>query len=237
MKQFRGWLATGVVALTAGLVTQPAQAATFFFNNTPYQSIADIPAGFYAGGAPTLLEDFEDGTLDASLQASVSGGVLISGFIIGTRSGAFVGLQDSVDGDDGAVDGARTTGNNAFSGAGSAGISFRFTGQTLPTAFGIVWTDGGGAVTFSATAGDGSSLGSITRSGFADTSVSGSVLEDRFFGVTSADGIRSIFISNSSGGIEVDHVQYGAMAPIPLPAAGWLMLTGLAGLFARRRRG
>ncbi len=37
--------------------------------------------------------------------------------------------------------------------------------------------------------------------------------------------------------IELDHIQYGAMAaPVPVPAAGWLMLTGLVGLAARRRR-
>jgi hypothetical protein len=237
MGKLKRRLATGAVALGVGVVTQPARAATFFFTDTPYQSAADIPAGFYAGGAPTLLEDFEDGSLDPSLRARIGGGILLSGFIIGSRSGTFVGLQDSVDGDDGTVDGVRTSGNSVFSGNGAAGIEFIFQGATLPTAFGVVWTDGVGAVTFSATAGDGSTLGSITRSGFADDFANGTVLEDRFFGLTSASGIKSIFIANSSGGIEVDHVQYGTMAaPVPLPAASWLMLTGLAGLVVRRRR-
>jgi hypothetical protein len=120
-------------------------------------------------------------------------------------------------------------------------VRFTFLGAVFPTAFGLVWTDGGGSVTFSAVAADGSSLGSITRSGFPDNSFAGTVFEDRFFGVTSPGGIRSIFVSNSSGGIEIDHVQYGdallaAPTPVPVPAAGWLMLTGIAGLLALRRR-
>jgi len=45
-------------------------------------------------------------------------------------------------------------------------------------------------------------------------------------------------IGNEGVGIEVDHVQYGRMpVPVPLPAAGCLMLAGLAGLIASRRRG
>jgi hypothetical protein len=216
------------LAITAAMLAQPAAAATFFFTDTAYRSAADVPAGFYAGGAPTLLEDFEDGSLDASLSAS-------AGSVIGTVNGSFVGLQDSVDGDDGVVDGKISRGNDWFSGAGSVGVTFTFNGAVLPTAFGLVWTDGGGPVTFRATAGDGTLLGNLTRSGFADNSNSSTTLEDRFFGVNSPGGIKSIFISNERGGIEVDHVQYGA-APVPLPAAGWLMLTGLAGLAARRRR-
>ena len=58
--------------------------------------------------------------------------------------------------------------------------------------------------------------------------------EDRFFGVQFAGGIRSITISNSAGGIEVDHIQYGAMAPVPEPGSWALMAAGL-GLLARRR--
>jgi hypothetical protein len=217
------------LALGAGTLPQAASAATFFFTGTPYRSAADIPSGFYATGTPSLLENFESGTLHSSLQAS-------RGSVIGFAN--FGSQVDSVDGDDGLVNGTISTGRSWFADPGSTGVRFTFLGTVLPTAFGLVWTDGGGAVTFSAVAADGSSLGSITRSGFPDNSFFGTVFEDRFFGVTSPGGIRSIFVSNSSGGIEIDHVQYGdALLAVPVPAAGWLMLTGIAGLLAFRRRG
>ena len=54
----------------------------------------------------------------------------------------------------------------------------------------------------------------------------------------SAGGIRSIFISNSAGGIEVDHIQYGDMfVPVPEPETWVLLAAGLATLgFAARRK-
>ncbi len=62
----------------------------------------------------------------------------------------------------------------------------------------------------------------------ADGSISGETAEDRFFGVTNPGGISSIRISNTAGGIEVDHLQYGVYAgaapppppppPPPVPA-------------------
>ena len=57
--------ATGlcVVLSLAGLL--PASAApVFFYVDTPYLSMADIPVGLYAGGSPLFVEDFEDGTID-----------------------------------------------------------------------------------------------------------------------------------------------------------------------------
>lgn len=221
MRNFKQLAAACGLALAAQ--SAHAAAATFFFTNTPYRSAANIPAGFYAGGAPDLLENFEDGSLHASLSAS-------AGSVIGHLNGQ----GDSVDADDGRVDGRASSGRSWLS---ASGVTFTFTGARLPTAFGIVWTDGSGAVTFSASAGDGSVLGTLIGSGFADASFIGAVDEDRFFGVTYAGGIRSISISNAGGGLELDHVQYGTMAtPVPLPAAGWLMLTGLIGLAARRCR-
>lgn len=220
--------AATIATIGCGLAAQPASAsATFFFNDTPYLSAADIPAGFYLGGAPVLLDTLEDGALDASLSAS-------SGSIIGP--GQFDGLRDSVDGDDGAIDGSGLAGSSWFSGSG--GVTFTFTGAALPTAFALVWTDSTSPVTFSAMDGDGNDLGSISRADFADGDFGGGTAEDRFFGVTFAGGIKSISISNPGGGIELDHIQYGEMAPavVPLPAAGWLMLGAGAALAARRRR-
>ncbi|MFY8086023.1 MAG: PEP-CTERM sorting domain-containing protein [Rubrivivax sp.] len=223
-------------SLGAGLallaVTSASLAAEpVFFGPSAYLSPADIPAGFYQGGSPTHLETFEDGSLDASLQG-------IGGSII---SVSFGGIRDSVDSDDGQVDGTcgpQTAGRCAsWFGNGVPGVGFSFVGSgALPTAFGLVWTDGFGTITFSAKGADGQSLGSFSFNGIPDGSAAGTTAEDRFFGLQFAGGIQSIHISNSSGGIEVDHIQYGQMAPVPEPAAWALMAAGLLGIAGLRRR-
>ena len=169
------------------------------------------------------LENFEDGLLN------VPGVVASTGSPIGPG-----GLTDSVDGDDGAVDGSGTNGHSFFSIGGSAGISFTFSAAALgalPTHAGIVWTDGVGTITFEAFDQNNVSLGTTTGN-HADGSVSGTTAEDRFYGWVNSGGISKISIKNSGGGIEVDHLQYGASA-VPEPAT---MLVGLAGLVALARR-
>lgn len=118
-------------------------------------------------------------------------------------------------------------------------MQFTYTGSDLPTAFGLVWTDGGGSITFEAFDGSDTLLLSQTFSGIPDGSFGGGTAEDRFFGLTFDGGIKSILISNSAGGIEVDHVQYGTMfaAPIPEPDTWALLIAGLGliGVAVRRR--
>lgn len=219
-------------ALATGGAPATAATAVFVHPTTPYLSSADIPAGFYFGAAPALLDTLEDRSLDASLTGT-HGALLDVGF---------GGARDSVDADDGLIDGncgPQTAGRcvSWFNGNGAQGVTFTFVGSgALPTAFGLVWTDGGGTITFSAIGAEGQSLGSVSASGFADNSFGGTTGEDRFFGVQFAGGIRSITITNSSGGIEVDHLQYGAMAPVPEPGSWALMAAGLAGMAGWKRR-
>jgi PEP-CTERM motif len=203
--------------VAAGLLASnltAAHAAATFFGPTPYLSVADIPAGFYGGGVPTLLDNLEDGALDASISAS-------NGSVIGP--GSFNGFRDSVDADDGSINGTGT-GRSWFSSA----VTFTYAGSgPLPTAFGLVWTDGSGKITFSAKDGAGQSLGSQTFSGIPDNNFAGGTAEDRFFGVQFAGGVKSITIA-AGGQIEVDHIQYGQMAPVPEPESWAMLLAGLA---------
>ena len=219
---------TALFALTAFIGTS-AMAAPVLFGPSSYLSDADIPAGFYQGGAPAFLDNFEDGP-------GIGGGLTASaGSRIGV--GVFDGIRDSVDGDDGAIDGSGVTGSSWFNGAGV--VQFTYTGSDLPTAFGLVWTDGGGSITFEAFDGSDTLLLSQTFTGIPDGSFAGGTAEDRFFGLTFDGGIKSIFITNSAGCIEVDHVQYGTMfaAPVPEPETWALLIAGLGliGVAVRRR--
>ena len=162
-----------------------AYAIAILVGPTPYLSEADIPAGFYAGGSPTALENFEDGSLDFGITVIPSPGV--SEGIIGPCFGC-----DSVDGDDGAIDGFGTAGHSYFDFQGATGLTFTF--PSLVTAAGIVWTDGAGITTFEAFGPGMVSLGTIAAA-IADSSTRGTTGEDHFFGVQDLDGISAIKLS------------------------------------------
>jgi hypothetical protein len=190
--------AFGVMVVAALLLAAPAQAGTSpYLGPIPYLSAADSPFDL---GAGFCLEDFEDGVFDVP-GASGNGTVLGPG-----------GLTDSVDADDGTIDGFGTSGHSYFGGSGPTGITITFDpvalGGSLPTAAGMVWTDGNGTISFEAFDADGVSLGVYGPFDHADASNSGTTGEDRFYGVTNAGGISAIKLTNTSGGIEVDHVQY-----------------------------
>jgi PEP-CTERM motif len=105
---------------------------------------------------------------------------------------------------------------------------------SLPTHAGMVWTDGAGTTRFEAFDALNNSLGIIGPVAIADGSFNGETAEDRFFGWTNVGGISSILMSNTSGGIEVDHLQYGLAgartAPVPEPTSFLLLTSGLVGL-------
>lgn len=178
---------------------------TILFGPTSYLQQADTPADFYCNlcaECEHVLEDFEDGTLDSRFTVTAT-----DGMIIGPAFGTGVsGLTDSVDGDDGAVDGV---GNEAWS-FFSPGNSVTITFDEPVKSAGVVWTDGdiGTMTTFEAFAADGTSLGSVGPVSLSDNSFQGTTAEDAFFGAMNLDGIAYITLTNAGGtGIEIDHMQ------------------------------
>jgi hypothetical protein len=217
-----------LMAVAVLLVAAPTSAASLL-GPTPYLSFADGPfAGL--GLANFQLETFEDNLLNTPGVSANFGAPFPPG-----------GITDSVDADDGSVDGSGTGGHSFFSGSGATGIIFTFDaaalGGSLPTNAGIVWTDGSGTTLFEAFGPGLVSLGTVGPVAIADGTFGGTTAEDRFFGVSDPGGILAIKISNTAGGIEVDHLQYGnAAAVVPLPGAVWLLGSGLLGLVGWRRR-
>ncbi|MBB5208378.1 hypothetical protein [Chiayiivirga flava] len=192
----RSTAATFALLAPALLAPCPALAAdAVFFGPTPYLSAADTPDGFASGAM--AIEDFEDGSVDSRLVRSTSSI---------TPPG---GITDSVDADDGAIDGSGNGGTSLF----GASIRIGFT-EPLPSAAGMVWTDGAAAdVTFEAFGPDGQSLGSVGPVPLGDGSISGTTAEDRFFGARHAGGISAIAFT-SAAVMEIDHVQYDAAGAV-----------------------
>lgn len=216
----------GVALLVAG----PAIAQTTYYGPLPYTSSADVPAGMYAG-SPTFIEDFEDGTLDGGI---LSTPMLMAG---GARLGSSFGEAgiDSVDADDGLINGASSDGGGNFGESWWVPMgSVRYTFTTPVTAAGVVWTDGDGDLSFEAFGPGGVSLGVHGPfSGIPDGNFLGGTAEDTFFGVTDPGGIVEIVLSSSVLlGLESDHVQYGVAAapaaPIPTASEWALALLALA---------
>jgi hypothetical protein len=153
------------------------------------------------------LEDFEDHLLDTP-------GLRSQGQLSSSFSAAVI---DSVDGDDGNPDDNRCLKADGICDAwwGPGTLTFSFDLETLgalPTHVGGVWTDGLGQVSFEVFGPDGASIykvGPLSEPGFPDDTTSSSTGEDRFFGAYAPAGISAFTISNTQGGVEMDHVQYG----------------------------
>lgn len=130
-------------------------------------------------------------------------------------------FTDSVDEDDGAIDGlGQTVGDRGQSVWGRTFLKFTFDPAVLgqfPTHAGVVWTDGSpGLTTFEAWDQNGNSLGTIVAY-LDDGSNLGTTIDDHFFGATNPGGVSAIQLTNDAGGIEIDHLQYGVAAGSPIP--------------------
>ena len=198
---------------------------------TPYLSFADSP---FSGMTFSYfhLEDFEDHSLNTPGvvgNGGVTGSVGFSGTII-----------DSVFADGSCPQASAPNPCDSYFG-GNGTLSFTFSLAalgSLPTHAGLVWTDGIDPVTFTVF-GPSGLLGSFVASGFDDNDFFGGTSEDRFFGWTDPGGILSMTITGTGGGIEIDHLQYGALSgtqAVPEPASLLLLGSGALGLVARARR-
>jgi hypothetical protein len=238
MHALKTFSAIAVATALSGTAHAVAVAGPTFYGPTPYLQESDSP---FTGTAFTYFhrETFESGAL------STPGVTASAGFATAPST-----FSDSVDADDGAIDGFGTAGRAWYSGNVASSMSFTFSSTvlgTLPTHAGIVWTDVGnvlagsnfsGGVTFEAFDANGTSLGSIGPSTLGELGATGETAEDRFFGVYNPGGVSRITISmNNSVDWEVDHLQYGSTPPIPEPETYALMLAGLGlvGWAARRR--
>ncbi len=223
----------GTTAFAGHVLIGPAPGPT-----TAYLSFADSPFfGIDFSSGYFHLEDFEDAALNTPGVTGSPGGP--TSVVFGPA------IHDSVDADDGVIDGSGLAGDSWFSSSGAGGVTFTFSAAilgALPTHAGVVWTDGAGSITFEAFDALGFSLGTVSAS-HATAGNAGQTDEDRFYGVIDLGGISAIKLSNSGGGIELDHVQYGkqgvAGGPpgvIPEPATVLLLASGLVALRCRKRR-
>lgn len=232
-------LVAAATLLASGVSLQAHAATATFIVSSPYASFADSPFASIGAANPLFfLEDFEDGALN-------SPGVSATASIVTPAGGA---TTDSVDGDDGALDGNGNGGRSLY--ANSTSITFTFDANVLgylPTHVGIVWTDvgenllpmpfGKDDVLVRAFDANGNSLGFAGADALGDGSINGGTGEDTFLGAIFSGGISKLTIVSLGGTIdwEVDHLQYGVQ-PIPVPGAALLFGSALAGLAGLRRR-
>ncbi len=195
--------------------------------DTPYLQFSDSPF-FGLSFNWFYLENFEDGVLNVP-------GVTASGSNLAVIPPGWLGSIDSVDEDDGSIDGSGLSGHSLFTLDGSGGITFTFAAGSLPTHAGIVWTDGEGMTTFEAFDASGVSLGTVSATHATPGSYGGQTSSDRFYGAIDLGGISKIHIMNATGGIEVDHLQYGVVVPVPGAVLLGILGLSVAGVRLRKR--
>jgi hypothetical protein len=227
-----------LLALGAACMPGAAAGATIFFGPTTYGKVLDSPLPTAAAFSQYYVEDFESGALGAPGIGQVG---LLPPPLASFGLGAVVGpnaLTDSVDADDGVLDGIGRDGHSFRSGnvlttpTSPPSYQFRIVFEfdkaslgALPSAFGFVWTDGpaNSTLTLFMTLASGERQQGPLWQGLGDGAHDGSTSDDRFFGVLSETPFSRIdIVAGIFGGpldvdfIEIDHVQYGLVVPEPL---------------------
>lgn len=259
------WASFAVSGLVLyGLVLDECRAAVTFLGPIPYLSAADSPFPVDGSNPSFYLDDFEDGQLNTPgifQPLHHVFGTAFHGYVMGPSE-----LTDSVDADDGVIDGFGTAGHSFRSGAlfftqsipqlNNVAIEFEFDKTELtmlPNAFGFVWTDGPTGIDYFRPGLDLrmtiiDSQGNEVHSPFVKPSVNmdrnGTTSEDIFIGVIADSLIAKVRIAGVYYGdfetmpyLEIDHVQYGRLN-VPEPPASGVLAVMLACLAvgASRRR-
>ncbi|MBI3467960.1 MAG: hypothetical protein HY000_33555 [Planctomycetes bacterium] len=198
-----------------------------FFGPLPYLSQADSPFSMSGLGSTFFLEDFEDG------QFNVPGVTYSSVLALVVYDGTTIVGVDSVDGDDGVIDGSGALGHElapvpSSIGSSDVGVTFTFNSQVLgflPTEVGIVWTDGtpDDTIVFEVFGPAGELLGTQVGEHIGDDDFFGGTSEDVFFGAVASVGISAFRIHGTKHtpiSFAVDHLQYG-LAPLEPGLPGW----------------
>jgi len=183
------------------------------FGPTPYLCAGDSP---FEGIEFEYfhLEDFEDVALNTpGVEVTTPYGV-----------GGNVIFSDSVDCDDGAIDGNGNAGNQMGISIGNH-VDFVFDDVVLgalPSHVGIVWTDvgsgGGNAGNVSVFAYDEAGLlvAELGPVAVGDGFDSGQTDEDRFLGLSHDAGIATFVVEMDSSDFSLDHLQYGRVPTPPV---------------------
>jgi len=201
-----------------------------------YYEFADSPFHSYSFSS-FYLEDFEDGTItDNDFEtpgvSETYGFFRISHF-------QFPSI-DSVDGDDGNIDGSGSAGGSMYNGGILEFVFDEGILGALPTHAGLVWTDGtpNHLVSFSAYDEFDNLIG-LSEEVLGDGSFYGTTDEDFFFGAIHTPGIKRLLIHDNGGlnNLEIDHLQYGIQgaANVPEPKSLLFIAICLISLVLLRR--
>ncbi len=201
----RSLIVAVIVMQSSDLIAAQSQTG---WTLTPYRSWADSP---FTGILFSYfhLEDFEAG------QIVVPGVRLHRGpQILGAKAHQ-TRFVDSVDEDDGNLDGSGSSGHSLWS-ADHATIRLSFDPDLLcglPTHVGVVWTDAAASrdaqVTLAAFDPSGVRLAEVQSVLKADGVITGTVSEDTFLGVHAPEGIAEVRLSHRVFNFEIDHLQFG----------------------------